>query len=270
MKGLKDKEVFLAIALFVEFIFMYRAMTSFWLVFIAMLITIIFGTVSILGVKFSLKNIMKNIHFFILPLSYFLGAIYFLSIVETRFIQYPLIIAFTVTNIPLYKGLKKLSTSRGKPLVISRNMISMISLITIFLLLTDIINATIFYKLPVYVMMALGFASVWLVTYFLYWQYRDIEKDSFIYINVISLILMEILWAGSFWITSYPSFELGGLGVPVFAIIGLVTFYSFWGIAHHKLEDNLTKKVLLEYIMISGIIIAIILFTTNWIPEGIV
>ena len=270
MKDLKDKEVFLSIALFVEFLIMYRAMASFWLVFLAMLVTIVYGTVNILGIRFSLKSILKNIHFFILPISYFVGTIYFLSIVQARFIQFPLIIAFAISNIPLYKGLKKLSTSRGKPLVISRNMISMISLVTVFLLLTDIVNATIFYELPVYLMMVLGFTATWFVTYFLYWQYRDIGKDSFIYINVISLIIMEILWAGSFWTTNYPSFELGGLGVPVFAIIGLVIYYSFWGIAHHKLEESLTKKVLLEYIMIYSIIIAIILFTTKWIPEGIV
>lgn len=269
MKNKKEKEGIFSVILFVEFLLLYNFISKFWIFFAFILITLIFGVIKILELKVNKETILKNIHFFILPIMYFLGVIFFLPVIQNKFIQTVLLAVYSLSNLFLYEGIRKLKSYRDRPLIISRNIVSMIGLVVVFLLITDITNAITFYNLPIYFMMILIFISVWLVTYFLYWQYRDIEKDSLIYISLISFVVMELSWASSFWITSYPSYIIGTLGVPVFAIISLIVYYCFWGIAHHKIENNLTKKVLLEYLMISISIIAIILLTTNWISKGI-
>lgn len=265
----KQKEIIFSVAMAIEFLALSNG-NGFWPVFIIIFATIIFSVITTIGIKAKKSDVLENIHFFILPILYFLGFVFFLPIIQIRFLQLLLVGGFVLSNFFLLRSIEKLCVRREKPLLISKNIISMIGLVTIFFVLTDISNLVIFYSLPVYLHMALVFAVTWAITYFLYWQYRDIDKDSVLFISLTAFIMAEISWAGSFWVTSYPSYEIGSLGVPVFDLTSVVIYYAYWGIAHHQLKENLTKKILLEYIMISLIIISIILFTTKWIPGGII
>lgn len=267
MKDLSEKEVILVTVLFAEFILLFNYSSKFWLTFAFMIATLIYGVTNILNLK-SKEKIINGLHFFALPIFYFLGVFFFLSLIKVRVLQIVAITLYSVSNVFLLRSIRRIKRSRENPLVVSRNIISLIGLITIFLVETDIVNAMILFKLPIYLGMAAVFTSVWAISYFLYWQYRDIENDSTIFITLISFVMAEIFWAGNFWITSYPTFEIGTLGVPVLSITSTVVYYCFWGIAHHKLENGLTKKILLEYIMISLLILSIILFTSNWLPVG--
>lgn len=267
MKDLSEKEIFLVTVLFAEFILIFNYSSKFWIIFVVMIITLAYGTANILDLR-GREKIIAGLHFFAVPMFYFLGTFFFLSIVKARVLQIAVIALYSISNVFLLRSIRRLKRSRENPLIVSRNIVSLVGLITIFLVETNIVNALIFYKLPIYLGVIVIFASVWMISYFLYWQYRDIETDSIVFITLISFVMSEIFWAGSFWITSYPSFETGTLGVPVLSIVSTVVYYCFWGIAHHRLENGLTKKILLEYIMISLLILSIILFTTSWLPQG--
>jgi len=267
MKDLSEKEVILVTVLFAEFILLFNYSSKFWLTFILMIATLTYGMINILNLK-SKEKIIRGIHFFALPIFYFLGVFFFLSLIKVRVLQILAITLYSISNVFLLRSIRRIKRSRENPLIVSRNIISLIGLITIFFVETDIVNAVILFKLPIYLGMVVIFASVWVISYFLYWQYRDIETDSTIFITLISFVMVEIFWAGSFWITSYPTFEAGTLGVSVISIISTVVYYCFWGIAHYKLENGLTKNILIEYIMISLLILSIIFFTANWLPIG--
>ena len=268
MKSQNDKELVLTLVLFVEFILMYSVKDKFWIIFFLMLFTVFYGIKRIIEIKGFGEHI-KNWHLFTFPILYLTGTIFFLSLLRNLIFQIITIAVFTLSSKFLFSALRKLAAKKEKPLLVSKNFISMIGLLIIFLLLTDITNAVIFWELPVYLLMILVFFAVMAVSYFLYWQYRDVDRNSLIFISLISFVIAEISWASSFWMVTYPSFEIGSLGVPVFVLVSLIIYYCFWGIAHHKLEESLTKKVLLEYAMISAIIIVIILLTSDWMPKGL-
>lgn len=268
MKNQNDKELALTFVLFAEFVLMYFVKDRFWIIFLLMTITMLYGISKILTLK-GFGEYLKNWHLLAFPFLYLTGAIFFLSLLRNVYFQIVTLVMFTISSRFLFGAMRKLVARREKPLLASKNLVSMIGLLVIFLLLTDITNVAIILKFSVYLLMVLVFFAVMAVSYFLYWQYRDVDRNSFLYISLISFVLTEISWASSFWIVSYPSFEIGTLGVPVFALISLIVYYCFWGIAHHKLDESLTKKILLEYAMISGIIIAIILFTADWMPKGL-
>ena len=50
------------------------------------------------------------------------------------------------------------------------------------------------------------------------------------------------------------------LKLQVLAIVSTIIFYIFWGILHHKINHELTLKVLIEYFLIGLLGLSIVFF----------
>ncbi|MCL4387113.1 MAG: hypothetical protein M1355_03665 [Patescibacteria group bacterium] len=265
---IKDKELVLlgAQILFLSALFIFNS--YFWLFFLVNIVIVLVGSYLILDVK--RENLKSYLVYLAMPLLYFLGSIFFLNTIKSFLLQGGILLFYVISNLIFIINIKRLRQKKEEVLVTSRNIISMISLIIVFLLATDIINAYMFYKLPGFFFLLIIFGAIALITYFLLIIYELLSEDTLPYIYLISFLIMEIAWAGSFWLVNYPKSKIGELGVPLTAIIILIFYYNFWGVAQHKLMGTLTKKVLTEYVAIAGIIIAILLVTTKWLPLGVV
>ena len=77
----------------------------------------------------------------------------------------------------------------------------------------------------------------------------DLKEYFFQYI-----ILVVGLWIG-FYFFFHFSFDKS---LQIMIGILLAIFYSVWGIFHHVWEKDLTVKVVLEYLLVSGVAIVIL------------
>jgi hypothetical protein len=111
------------------------------------------------------------------------------------------------------------------------------------------------------------FVAVFIICEFLF-EIQGYERP-LLYSLIISFIITQIVWLSSYWIVSYPQSEQSvNIGVPIPAIMSSVYFYLFWGISHHRLENNLTRKILWEYILIAFFFTIILIITADWLPNS--
>lgn len=151
------------------------------------------------------------------------------------------------------------------PSLFYRNIISFVAILEIFFGIADILRWLLVTnnRTSQILLVVLVFLLVFVVCEFLF-EVQGIEK-SVLYSLVLSMVISEVVWISSFWLISYPKSErITVIGVPLPAILGTVIFYLFWGLSQHRLEGNLTRRVLWEYIFISGAFVAILFLTAAW------
>lgn len=155
------------------------------------------------------------------------------------------------------------------PSLIFRNIITTASMLAVFFSVSNVskwLMAT-EGRLERIVGIILVFLFIFIICEFLF-EVQGYDRP-LLYSLVISYIITQIFWLSSYWIVSYPQSEQSvNIGVPVSAIMASVYFYLFWGISHHRLENNLTRKILWEYILIAFFFTAILIFTTRWAPAS--
>ncbi|EKD49580.1 MAG: hypothetical protein ACD_63C00104G0004 [uncultured bacterium] len=78
-----------------------------------------------------------------------------------------------------------------------------------------------------------------------------------LYVLVLGLCVIEMYWALTFW----PSTLL------VKTIVLLVVFYSMAGVTYDRFAEKLDRGRILSYIILSGIVIAVVLGTAQWISK---
>lgn len=69
------------------------------------------------------------------------------------------------------------------------------------------------------------------------------------------IVLVIGLWTGFFFFFHF-SFDKT---LQIMVGILLAVFYSIWGIVHHIWEKDLTAKIVLEYLLVSGIAVVILI-----------
>lgn len=80
------------------------------------------------------------------------------------------------------------------------------------------------------------------------------------YIHVINLLILVLILAiGSFTFLSLRENKAAQLTVGIITAIA----YAAWGILHHAVSGDLHKKVVVEYMLMSGIAIVLLLIVLN-------
>lgn len=155
------------------------------------------------------------------------------------------------------------------PSLFLRNIITVASTLLMFFSVSNIFKFTMVYSERIFQILAI--VSIFLITFLVCEFLFEIQgyKRPVLYSLVISFLISQICWFSSYWVVSYPQSEhVTNVGLPLPAIIVSIYFYLFWGIAHHRLEGNLTRKVLWEYIIIAISFLLILVLTANWIPSS--
>jgi len=70
--------------------------------------------------------------------------------------------------------------------------------------------------------------------------------------RVYYLVLFAGLFSGLITFFTFPLLRQG-------VVISLCLFYFLWGVIHHKIEDDLHFKIVLEYFLVAGIACLILL-----------
>lgn len=80
---------------------------------------------------------------------------------------------------------------------------------------------------------------------------KNIFKHLGYYISMLLIFGLGLLAS----ILAYPNVNL-----EIFIIVLTVVFYVFWGIMHHKINHDLSTKIVIEYLLIGLLGISIIFF----------
>lgn len=263
---LKARSIISASAIFLALLLPLRLPEFYWYILAGVCTMAAFLVFWIFNEKPSLKRFKEDL-FTIVYLVVFIGN----SATFAYLIQHPLVQALILGSIGLFVYFIYLVASRlkqgYKPALFLRNVISISTLLTIFYavanglrygLVLDVRMASLFVLL-------FTFASVFVICEFLF-EVQGIEK-SILYSLVLAFSITQIVWIASYWSVNYPSSEKLALsGTPLPAVISAVFFYLFWGLSQHRLEGNLTRKVIVEYLLIAGLFFGILMLTTKWLP----
>lgn len=266
---LKNKGFILAAVIFFELWFLLIIPDLFWYFLIVLVLTLILGLK--IYCRISTKELKSNAHFFILPTFFILGVAFFTLTSLNRVFQ-----AFFITGASLlvYFLAKAINFTkeRGDLVLLSiRNFFFSITFLTVFLISVILINLQFFLGIGLPFVLVSLFIVIFLLTFSLVLQIKILSVESLIYITIICFIFIEVILATSFWNINYPpnvfKSSLGIWGIPLSALIGVIIYYFLWGLSFHKLKRTLTKRIILEYSIISGVILLILLLTSRWLPH---
>ncbi len=262
----KARSLIAAVGIFIGLLIPLRFPSLFWYIIGGVSLLSSFFIFWVFTEKINLKRLKEDwftiIYIFLLVFS---------SGVFAYLIPHPIVQALILgaTGISLYFTYVAASRMKRniKPALYIRNIVSLSAILGVFFVISDLTRWVSIYNLRSVEILSIifVFASIFVMSEFLFELHGF--PDSLIYSLVVSFAISQIVWLSSYWLISYPESErITQTGVPLPAIFAAVYFYIFWGLSHHRLEESLTKKILVEYLLISTIFVLIIFVTAQWMP----
>ncbi|HPN67362.1 MAG TPA: hypothetical protein PLZ62_01770 [bacterium] len=147
-----------------------------------------------------------------------------------------------------------------KSFLITRLNFSFVSLIAAYLLFYSIFHISVGFALPLWLLMLLVVGFGFMIFYSILWASGLDRSSTILYTVLFSLIMSEIFLIVSFWPVD-PSAK---------SIVLVVAMYIFWGLLSHWLERVLTKRVVIEYILVGVFLMSIVLVTATWLPPFLI
>jgi hypothetical protein len=226
--------------------------------------------------KFSRESFFVNSKFLIMPLLFNISALSYISFVYIGIGRLLLTLLGIVSNYFFYVSLKKVRNLGDRAAISYRNVLVVISFFTVFMstsmlfrLLMSVSDRNTISFVRVGLIIAV-FGLVYFVTYFLTWEKGALQSKDRAYGIVSAFLCSQVAWISSMWSINYPVIGISEKatlgGTPIAAIIISITFYFLWGIISHKLDGNLSRKVLTEYLIFTIIFLTILLITAKWSP----
>jgi len=207
---------------------------------------------------FSLEIITHSIYL-LLPILFYLANLFFLLLIQTVFFRQIFLLVNTVLCLMILMGMRGIILNLEQNIKprLTYNFLVLSTIWTGFLLYSVILA---FYRdlnLSIWLIISFFFLINILLYYQILHLFGALKRRALIYSLVIALILSEIVWVLCFWPLEY--FYSG--------LLLTIVSYIFWGVSHHQLENTLTRKLILEYLII-GIIIFILIFRRSIIALG--
>jgi hypothetical protein len=191
----------------------------------------------------------------ILPLLLFYATVAFLLLLNSDFSKHVIIALFSLIlgvyleNIFLffYYPLKYIPNSQ-------ENLAVFISLLIFFLLAIDLNSFNIFLNLPLWLLSLILILVVSILILQAFWSNKIKTELRFIYLMVINIIILEVFWALTFLPANFY----------ISSIILTILFYLIWGVFKAQLIQQLEKKLIRRYLIITLILLILVIFTSNW------
>ncbi|MEI6266903.1 MAG: hypothetical protein WCP14_03370 [bacterium] len=226
------------------------------------------------SIKLDKESISRGIKFVLMLLLFNLSALAFIAYISNPLVRGVITVLALPVNFYLFIALKKVQNLGERAAIFYRNMLIVISFLIIFfstalLFRFQIILSTTTYAFLSRLLVVAGVLFiVYFITYFLTWEQGSSDKKYRLYNITCALICAEIAWVSSIWVINYPVIgimqksNLGG--TPLAAILITIVYYFLWGIISHKLENNLNRKILTEYLILASLFITVLLSTASW------
>jgi hypothetical protein len=134
-------------------------------------------------------------------------------------------------------------------------ILSLVKIYAAFILFSATVGVTFYYGFNSSFLFLSVFTLTFLLIYQALFQHRLLSFQIFAYVLLIAVVLaLASLWIFNNWNTEY--FAAG--------LVLLAVYNSLWGILHHHLDKTLTKKIAVEYMAMSALVITIVLASHNF------
>jgi len=135
----------------------------------------------------------------------------------------------------------------------SLHILALAKLFAAFLIYSAVFGVTRYYGFGLEFLGLAVFAMTFLLVYQALFQHKLLSFNVFFFILLIaSIVSIASVWVYFYWNTNYLT---GGL-------VMLAVYNSLWGMLHHHLDNNLTCKLVVEYLLMLVFALSI-LFTTH-------
>ena len=244
--------VFLSIALFISSGYVSNVILSFsksglWIIVVLLLILLMyFYQVA--------KRVSQRWSMTPMPLLFTLSTWGLLYFVQSRNQQYVLIIlaaiAYYLVHICLYRlhVYYKDETARG--------IIAAGSIATFFLFYAMSYGIYLNFDIPLWVLIVVLTSVTILISFQYLWLINENKKNVLNYSLILGLIMAEIIWVLNFW----------PFGYLTTGVITLIFYYVFWDLVRSYFLDELSKKRVITNMVFFGILVALVLSSTRWLP----
>jgi hypothetical protein len=121
-----------------------------------------------------------------------------------------------------------------------------VKFLIIFLLFDSVLELVHYFKLPLYFILLLILAITLLLLHHMFWRLLALKKKYSLIGICVAIFLGTFTWiAAYFWpLASYF----------VLAIMIMSLYYVAWGMLHHHIDFHLTKRIVLDYILIGAFV----------------
>jgi hypothetical protein len=179
------------------------------------------------------------------------GLLYFVQPVKQQYVLIALsAIAYYFIHISLYRlhVYYKDKTARG--------IIAAGSIATIFLFYAAAYGIYLNYDIPLWVLIITLMLATVLISFQYFWLINENKKNVLNYSLVLGLVMAEIVWVLNFW----------PFGYLTTGVITLIFYYVFWDLATSHFLDKLSKRRVVMNIIFFGVMVALVLSSTRWLP----
>ncbi|MBX4191176.1 MAG: hypothetical protein KW804_00010 [Candidatus Doudnabacteria bacterium] len=133
--------------------------------------------------------------------------------------------------------------------------LSLVKLYAAFLVFSSIIGVTFYFGYKPGFVFSAVLSMTFLLIYQALFQHRLLNFSIFLWVLIISVVMaVTALWIYVNWSTDY--FTAG--------LVMLAVYNAMWGILHHHLDHNLTKKIAFEYVAMMLLIVSFVLAGHNF------
>lgn len=200
--------------------------------------------------KWSFKEIIADLTYFILPTALFWGVVFLFLSFENVVLKQSIII---LSSMMAYLISWSFCQDRTQS-ILAFNILSLSTLFVSFFLYSTIWFFYLTFSLASWQLLVLVFAVSLLLFYQMINLCFSFNLLFLVAEIVFSLVMVEIAWILIFWPTDHL----------VASLILTLAFYLIWGVFSHHLEGRLNMRIIIEYLLVMIVILALILKFTPW------
>ena len=180
-----------------------------------------------------------------------LGLLYFVaSIKQQQLLILLSSIAYYFFHIALYR---LHSYQKDKT---ARSIVAAANVATIFLFYAMAYGIYLNFAISLWILMVTLMLVTVLLSFQYFWLINDNKKNVLNYSLVLGFSMAEIVWILNFW----------PFGYLTTGVISLIFYYVFWDLIQCHFFDLLSKKRVVSNMIIFGILVALVLSSTRWLP----
>jgi hypothetical protein len=180
-----------------------------------------------------------------------MGLLYFVqSVKQEQLLILLSAIAYYFLHIALYRlrNYQKDKTARG--------IIAAGSVAAIFLFNATAYGIYLNFAISLWILMGMLMLVTVLVSFQYFWLINDDMKNVLNYSLVLGFVMAEIVWVLNFW----------PFGYLTTGVISLIFYYVFWDLIQCHFLNALSKKRVVVNMLVFGLLVALVLSSTRWLP----
>ncbi len=218
---------------------------------------LLLGGLWILNFDLRVKLARASYVYFLIPTLLLLsGGVIFITFLQGLIFQQILVFVIGGAFYVLFRTFAAFSRKGFRFAPVSRNNLSLITFFTVFLVTAVIYGGASYFNWPGWFLIVLIAAVSFLIFNQSFWQHDIFKKNRWVYIVGLVFLMSEVAWVMSYSPINYLA---GGL-------VFLVIYYVLWGLTQHYFEGILTRRLVLEHLIIAFIALALVLSTARWLP----